>query len=842
MFERYVRFVVRHPVWVIAAILGVTVFLVLGAFKIRMVVDPKMILPQDHPYVQLNDRIEKTFGGSRVVVIGIAARNGDVFTPAMLAKIRQVTEAVKQVPGIKEENVVSITDRKVKYVQAIGDRIDVRRLIEELPTTPEEADAVRRRVMSEPLFRNRLISADGRAAAVITDFREWTPGPAVTGAAGADAAATPPEGGATDSAGSGPPDGKSGANYPGPGKSRPQGGSASDGQKWNPQGAAGPWGGRMSDREIRDALAAVVAKVQDAETEVYLGGLPVALAYMEDDSRQFGLLFLAALGVIVGILYLAFRSLQGMFLPLATGILSVIWALGLIGHTGVPMDPFNTMTPILILAIAAGHSIQILKRYYEEVEKSGDNRAAVIATTVKIGPVMLTAGLVAAASFASLVTFHLKTFQAFGLFTAFGIVSAVVLELSFIPAARSLMRAPRPRPRRPLGWIDRWLIVLAHQVTGWRRRPILIGTGLLLALALVGMSRVEVNNSLKSQFFETTRLRMDERALNNHFGGTSTFYVMVEGQRPGELKDPHVLAAIDRLQRSLESVSGVGVTESYVDYLKRMNRTFHAGDPAFERVPEDRDVASNFLFLYAMSGNPADFARLIDYDYQNAVIWTFLKSDSTQLAERLIEQVKRSAAEFPPGIRVEVAGSSPVTVALNDTMVNGKIRNILQVAAIILVASTLVLRSLVGGLLVLIPLSLAVLVNFGVMGLFGVTLGIGTAAISAMAVGMGADYAIYLLFRLREEYAAGRSLEEAIGAALRTSGKAILLVASAIAGGYATLPFSGYYLHMEGILVPLAMVTSSLATLTLLPLIVSFARPRFIVGPTPVESRAATTL
>src|SRR3990170_6444500 len=169
-------------------------------------------------------------------------------------------------------------------------------------------------------------------------------------------------------------------------------------------------------------------------------------------------------------------------------------------------------------------------------------------------------------------------------------------------------------------------------------------------------------------------------------------------------------------------------------------------------------------------------------------------------------------------------------------MVDGKLSNIAQIAAIIFVAAAVVLRSLLGALLVLLPLGLAVLINFAVMGLTGVTLGIGTAAISAMAVGMGADYAIYFLFRLREAYrdlggAYGNTpLRDAVRTAVTTSGKAICYVAVAISAGYLTLPFSGYYLHMEGILVPIAMLTSALGALILLPLLIVGFQPGFIVG------------
>ncbi len=807
--RRAIEFVVRRPWWVLLATAALTIVFAVQMVKVRMVIDPKTILPQQHPYVQLNNVIEEVFGGSRVVVVGVVPKHGDIFTPQHLATLKALTDEVKKIPGIKEENVVSLTDRKVKFVTADGESISVERLMPEVPTTPEEAEAFRRRVMSNDLYVNGLVSADGRAAAIVTDFREWVP----TWQDKQPAASTAPQ------------------KWP-----KQSDDWASESWFGGSRGAIHTaYGFRMGDEQVRLALTEATARVAGNDVDIHLGGLPIALSYLEADSKRIVILFPIALVVMMVVLYWAFRSLQGMALPLATALISVVWALGLMGTFRIPMDPFNTMTPILIMAIAAGHAIQILKRYYEELAAGRDNRRAVVEATAKMAPVMITAGLVAAASFASLVTFHLKTFQAFGLLTAFGIVSALVLELTFIPALRSLMRPPTVTASVRDG-LDRLLARLAGVVTGNRRAWVAVGVVVVAAVSTVGASRVVVNNSLKNQFFESTRLRIDERALNTHFGGTSTFYVMVEGREQDALKRADAVAAIADLEQRIAAVPGVGKTESFVDYLRKMNRTFHGDRPEFDRIPTTDGEVSNFLFLYSISGNPADFARLIDYRYRRAVIWSFLKSDSTALAEELIAVVDAQRATFERlGLTVGVAGSSPVTVALNRTMVDGKLQNMVQIGAIIFVASAVVLRSLLGACLVLIPLGLAVLVNFAVMGFGGVTLGIGTAAISAMAVGMGADYAIYFLFRLREEYReAGGFGEGAVDAALRatitTSGKAICYVAVAISAGYLTLPFSGYYLHMEGILVPIAMATSALGALIILPLLIAGLQPSFIVG------------
>ncbi|MCC7201488.1 MAG: MMPL family transporter [Nitrospirae bacterium] len=965
MLRKHIERIVRFPVTTILLAVFITVFFAFQISGLHMVLDPKALLPQDHPYVKLNNEIEKQFGGSRVVLIGVASKDGDIFNPADIEKIRKITEEVKTLPGILENNVVSIADRKVKVVKAEGDSLEINSLLDGIEYTPEGMKKLKERVYSNPAFINSLISADGTVAAIILDFRggdsnwqekqgkaedntnnagrltkvydspvrhpelasgsqtkqghellkqfqnnmmddngklsivssayaqedwkKWQKGGGGKGGEGSAPAGTRP---AAEQQGASPPvedAGQGAGTQQGQEGKWPAAGGGGD-AKWPAGGDSGWQAGQgaadweqwyVSDSKIYSKVLDIVNKYKDANTEIYVGGLPVALSFLEADSlRMSHYIYPVAVVIIMFILYLAFRSIQGMILPIICALLSVVWAVGLMGVFKIPLDPWNMMTPILILAVAAGHSVQILKRYYEELGKygvAGENppippfekgglggiegsthwgrdasKQAVVESLTKIGPVMITAGLVAAASFASLLTFKLKTFQSFGLFTAFGILSALVLEMTFIPAARSLMKPPkkvagsREHTVEDGGLLDRFLLAISRLVTT-RSWLVWIGLIVVAAISLYGINRLTVTNSLKSLFFESTQFRKDDAALNKYFGGTATFYIYLEGQEPDSLKDPAVLHAIENLQKEIESVPEVGKTQSYVDYVKATNQSMHGGDPAYRTIPDSRATISEFLFLFSLSGSNGEMNRFLDYQYQKSVIWVFLRDDSTELGQKLISIVDKysggdNGEGFPPGIKVGVAGSIPVMMALNQTMVAGKIWNILQIAGIVFVITSIVLRSPVGGILVLLPLGIAVLTNFGVLGLFGIGLGVGTAAISAMAVGFGADYSIYLIYRLREEVS-GRSrqeagsagpydlkvhTDEAIRRTLLTAGKAIIFVALALSAGGLTLLFTGYYLHMEGFLIPVAMITSSLATLIILPAIVKVIRPGFI--------------
>jgi predicted RND superfamily exporter protein len=356
-------------------------------------------------------------------------------------------------------------------------------------------------------------------------------------------------------------------------------------------------------------------------------------------------------------------------------------------------------------------------------------------------------------------------------------------------------------------------------------------TGGVLGLALPGAWRVHVDNSFRGLFPVSGSLRRDDAAINARFAGTSTLRLLVEGDEDGVLQDPEVLRAIADLQRFLERFPDVGHTVSVVDYLGQMDRVMRGGDAPADGVPASRRLAAQYLLLYSMSG-PDDLSSVVDASYRRGAVLAYTKSDETAFAEDLFARTREFVAARFRGLPVHVGiagGSLGAQAAVNAVVVREKIRNIAQVAAIIFVLSAVALRSVVGGLLVLVPLAVALGITVGVMGWSGVWLSMSTSAVMAMGVSIGADFAIYLIFRLREEHAA-TTTPEAMRRALVTSGTAIFFVSSAVVLGYLVLACSGFrpWVHLGG-LTALLMALASMAALTVLPALVILLRPRAVV-------------
>src|SRR5262249_50701681 len=143
-----------------------------------------------------------------------------------------------------------------------------------------------------------------------------------------------------------------------------------------------------NEAEITRLLREVVARHATADIEIQLTGQPIILETVNEYVASAGMRFALAFCLISLVLYVSFRSVQAMILPMLTAVLSSVWGMGMIGLLGITLDPYSTMTPTLVMAVAAGHSAQMLKRYYEEYARCGDNHQAIKVAIAKIAPGM----------------------------------------------------------------------------------------------------------------------------------------------------------------------------------------------------------------------------------------------------------------------------------------------------------------------------------------------------------------------------------------------------------------------------------------------------------------------
>jgi hydrophobe/amphiphile efflux-3 (HAE3) family protein len=580
--------------------------------------------------------------------------------------------------------------------------------------------------------------------------------------------------------------------------------------------------------EIAERALALRDEFRDAPVEIYLAGEPMIALTDQAQSAEMSRRLPITFSVIALMLLLSFRNLQGMLIPMLTAALSSVWGLGLMGHTGIGIDSWNSATPILVIAIAAGHSAQMLKRYTEEVARLGDNRAAVIASTTTMGPVMLAAGGVAAIGFASLALTGIPSITGFGLSCAYGIGSAVLLEMTFIPALRALLPAPK-RGLRKAVWTSAPLALLERVILQDRGRTVLIATGVLIAIALAGAAQIRTYGPTREYMVRGSLPMQHLEEIEKHFPATVTMTILYEGP-PDSVKQLPLLRHMDALRTELEKDPIVWRTASLGDLVKTLHKTFNGDAPDPYRIPDDQELVSQLIFL----GDSPAFERFIDRGYTKSLLVAYLKSDDSALVGPLVRRAQDwvAANPAPDGVRVLIAGGvAPTILAVNEHTTHSKILNMLLVLVSIYAVSSVVLRSPLGGLYVVTPIVLTVVLLFGLLGWTGIRLDMGSSTLLAMAAGIGADYGIYFLYRLREERSRTDDEAEALHVTLETSGRAVIFVAASIGAGFAALglfsPFFG--LRLFGTLMPVAMLISCVAALSVMPVLVLRTRPAFLL-------------
>ena len=594
-------------------------------------------------------------------------------------------------------------------------------------------------------------------------------------------------------------------------------------------------------KEVLDYIESL--KLKD---HVYLTGKPVLTLYLgRGMGRDMGMLFPMVILLIVVILWISFRNGQGVLLPLGVVLTSVLWTIGLMAFLGVPISHSTNMLPILLSAIAVADGIHILNHYFNRLTKERKPSEVIVEVMSELNAPVIITSVTTAFGFLALNASSIGSVGELGIFTAVGVMFAMVFSLTFIPAAVSVMKVPRRiRKGKRAGLLNRWAVAYADFVVK-RKTVLLIFILAVILLSVLGFPRIVLENNTISNFPKDHPARINYETINRHFAGTTFLSIMVEGDSAGQIKEPKVLKQMAALEAYLKQKPHVGGTLSIADFIRRMNKVMHANDSTYDRIPDEvvtetgvewvqqngrwvekpttfrvpgRQIVAQYLQLYEMSGKPDDFANLVDYNYQTARINVFIDTESSNVLRQLDQETRAWIKKNFTGARVELTGTSELFLAINDLVVSGQFYSILVSLLLVIAVTAILFRSFKLGLLNVIPLFFAMIFNFGFMGWAGIHLNIVTMLTSSIAIGVGVDYAVHLIHRYRLESV--DTVDNAIRATLRDAGVPILLNAVTVGLGFAILMFSIFRgVEQMGLLIAIAMFTSCFGAIAILPVI-----------------------
>jgi len=561
--------------------------------------------------------------------------------------------------------------------------------------------------------------------------------------------------------------------------------------------------------------------------KLYVAGVPIVegtMAYLgpKDMQKMVPIVML----VIILVLLLVMKSVKNTIFTMLVVVFSVVWAFGLMAAVNIPIYAVSTMLPVMLIAIGVADGIHLyshLDLFLQNNPNATKKEAVKDMLKGMWKPVVMTS-VTTSVGFFSLLTSEVYPIKYFGLFTAFGVTSAMLFSLLLIPASILVFGYTKRKPvnennskntKTPLSY------KFANGVVKYKTITLFL-TIVIIAISLFGITKVWINSSFLEKFEKDSDIVLTDTFINEHFGGTSTLNVVLEADTNNIMKSPEALRLINKMQEQVDSeLKIVGNSFSLADYMKRMNMVMHEDKKEFDIIPNSQDLNAQYLLLYEMSGDPDNLWKVVDYDYKIANVTIQLKSDNSKAINSAIEEVEKFRDDFQKlGIEINYAGSGYKALVFTDLILEGQIKSLVMSLFIIVILLSFMFKNMWAGLIGSVPIVITALIGFGVMGLLNIPLSTTTALISSIAIGIGIDYAVHFIERYKIYALETGNKQKTMEGTMHHSGRAIIFNATVVIAGFLVLLFSVFPPNRSlGALVSLNMFTSFLGTVTIMYLL-----------------------
>ena len=582
---------------------------------------------------------------------------------------------------------------------------------------------------------------------------------------------------------------------------------------------------------FRDKVVSIVDPIL-SNYEIYYGGQAYVTGTMPEMIRD-DVVILARIGILIMVMILLvnLRSLPGVgmvIMVIGLSLFAMVGSMGWIYHlTGSERFLFtlaNTSMPIILLTIANSDGVHVISKFFKELRVKEDTQLAIASTMDSLLiPIFLTS-ITTIAAFATLTLSPLEPLFGYGVVIGIGISWAWFLSSLLLPSVISLKRwNPESNAITKPSIFEKLINKLGKVVLTHPKYVFSTGAFFVL-IGLTGLSKVIVDVNMANFFRPGTEIRDTMDFMDNKMTGTVDIRVRVEG----DMKDPKTLSSMRTLQNSMEKNEKVITSFSISNVVEQMHRTVMDDDPKFEIVPDKRDKVNNLFTMYSMSGDPDDFSSLVDYDYKVGLITAFSKVMTTKeifaYVNEMTEQVK---VIMDSSLNVNFTGMIVILRDLVIMVVRSSALSIIFSLIIIGIIASIFFKRILWGILAVVPLTSAVIINFGFMGYFGIELSHITALLSSVIIGVGVDFAIHYISQYRR-------LSRTVGTnklsrtVVDDVGYPIILDAGSNMG-FGALLFSAFVpIQYIGGLMVFAMVSTSIGTLTVLAALAELLKKRLV--------------
>ena len=567
-----------------------------------------------------------------------------------------------------------------------------------------------------------------------------------------------------------------------------------------------------NDFDVTTVAKNVIQKTEalNLPEKLYYIGSPMLVTYISDLMRNdlTNLLPLAFL-VIAFILFLSFRSISGVLLPLLIAFISIIWSLGSMAFLGIKMSMISNNIPIILLAIGSAYTIHVINRI-NKVSQSKKTDVISTALAFVLIPLIL-AALTTIIGFVSFIFgAYLSMIVDFGIFTALGTLFASLLSIFFVP---SILEAVHYKSKKTIkqsenSFLTNYFLKPINALLIKKPKTILVFWMVLIAISIVGMSSIKRSVDIQEYFKKDNPTRLAENIMIEKFGGTKPIFVHFKAN----MQSPKVLKTMIQTSEHMEKSPDVYTSMSIAKLIAEINLNI----TNTREIPNKIEQIEQLWFL--LEGNEV-LNRFVNEDLTEGIIISKFKSPDNESKKEFANYMREFIANnSSEDCKIEITGMPFVDITMDQSLINSQIGSILIAILFVIILVGIILRSWISGLYASIPIIATIILLFGFMGLSGISLNIATVLVASVALGIGIDYSIHIISHFNESYKKSQDLYGSIQESILISGNAIIINVISVSAGFLILVFSEMVpLQYFGLLIALSMISSCLGALTLLP-------------------------
>jgi uncharacterized protein len=729
-------------------------------------------LPLKHEYMQTFVKHQGEFGGANRVLIALIASDGNMFQPAFFDALKLATDEVLVMDGIDRARVQSLFTPNVRYMEVVEDGIEAGNVVDsEFVPTPDALARVRENILKAGI-RGRLVANDFSGALVSAIVLEK------------DATGNPID----------------------------------------PIVVA-----RELEERVRDKIQgkSVIVQAQGAGVDVHMIGFAKVVGDIADGAMS--VIVFAVVTILLTLLDVWYyvQSLKVAVVPIVCSIIAVVWQLGTLVLLGYGIDPLGLLVPFLIFAIGVSHGVQKISAVKETAVAGAGSEEAARQTFRQLLMPAIIALLADLVGFITILLIPVQVVQEMAITASIGVAIVILTDLILLPVLVSWVHWDdhyRARVEARQQWLaDHWDRIA--NIT--RRGPaaVIIGISLLLGIFGAWKGRETPIGDTQAGVPELradSRYNRDSNIITSKFSiGVDILTVIVE-TKDAACTSHELMTAIDNFTWKMRNVDGVQEAMSLPMVAKIAISGWNEGSLKWRDIPrEPNQLRQSTRYIETSTG-------LLNADCNVIPVMLFLRDHKAQTIERVVNEVKAWRTLNPyAGATFNLAAGNVGVMAATNEEVKAKEYPILGwVFAAVILMCLLTFRSVLGTVLVFVPLALVSILVYAVMAIVGIGLKVNTLPMVALGAGIGVDYGIYLWSRMQEYLREGQSVPEAYRNTMRVTGASIIFTGITLAIGVVTWVFSPLQFQADiGIMLTFMFFVNMLGAIILLPALATWLVP-----------------